>query len=234
MTDSIPVITVDGPSGSGKGMVATHFAKQYGFSLLDSGALYRSVGIAAREAGLDLDAEAVDETALAKLTEQLDITFSPTGDPEDPLVITLLGEDVTLRVRSDEAGVDASVVAALQGVRDGLTKLQKSFRQKPGLVADGRDMGTVIFPDATVKIYLTASAQARAERRYKQLKHKDIGVSLHALLESIRERDERDMQRAVAPLRPADDAFTLDSTDLDIDAVLAQVMNLVRQRGIID
>ena len=230
MTDSIPVIAVDGPSGSGKGMVATHLSEQYGFSLLDSGALYRLVGIAAREAGFDLDAEAVDETALAELTEQLDIAFNPTGDPEDPLVITLAGEDVTRRARSDEAGVYASVVAALQGVRDGLTTLQKSFRQKPGLVADGRDMGTVIFPDATVKIYLTASGQARAERRYNQLKRKDISVSLLALLQSIKGRDERDMSRQASPLRPADDAHVIDSTDMTIDEVLNAVQSIVTKK----
>ena len=230
MIDSIPVITVDGPSGSGKGMVATHLAEQYGFSLLDSGALYRLVGIAAREAGFDLDAEAIDETALAELTEQLDIAFNPTGDPEDPLVITLAGEDVTRRARSDEAGVYASVVAAFQGVRDGLTTLQKSFRQEPGLVADGRDMGTVIFPDATVKIYLTASVQARAERRYNQLKHKDIGVSLLALLQSIQARDERDMSRQSSPLRPADDAHVIDSTDMTIDEVLSAVQSIVTEK----
>ena len=179
--------------------------------------------------GFDLDAEAVDETALAELTEQLDIAFNLTGDPEDPLVITLAGEDVTRRARSDEAGVYASVVAAFQGVRDGLTTLQKSFRQEPGLVADGRDMGTVIFPDATVKIYLTASVRVRAERRYNQLKHKDIGVSLLALLQSIQARDERDMSRQSSPLRPADDARVIDSTDMTIDEVLNAVQFIVTE-----
>ena len=230
MIDSIPVITVDGPSGSGKGMVASHLSVMYGFSLLDSGALYRLLGIAARKVGFNLDAETFDELTLAKLGEQLDVSFKPTGDPEDPLVITLSGEEVTRQVRSDGAGVDASVVASLQGVRNGLITLQKSFRREPGLVADGRDMGTVIFPDATVKIYLTASVQARAERRYNQLKHKDIGVSLHHLFQSIQARDERDMSRQVSPLRPADDAHVIDSSGMTIDEVLNTVRYVVAKK----
>ena len=230
MTESIPVIAVDGPSGSGKGMVATHLAARHGFRLLDSGALYRLVGIAARKAGIDLESANADEAVLASLAERLDVDFRPTGDPEDPLVITLSGEEVTRQVRTDGAGVDASVVAAIQGVRDGLTTLQHSFRREPGLVADGRDMGTVIFPDATVKIYLTASAQARAERRYNQLKDKDIGVSLHALFRSIQSRDKRDLSRQASPLKPAEDAHVIDSTDMTIDEVLKAVQSVVTKK----
>lgn len=227
MTSVIPVIAVDGPSGSGKGMVATHLARKYGFRLLDSGALYRLVGIASRNAGIDLEAGGLGEQEIAAIAAALDVSFIPTGDPEDPLTITLDGDDVTLKVRSNEAGVDASVVAAMQPVRDALLELQKSFRSDPGLVADGRDMGTVVFPDATVKIYLTASAEARAERRYNQLKHKDKGVSLHDLFQSIQDRDERDMSRQASPLRPADDADVIDSTAMTIDEVLEKVLSIV-------
>ena len=224
-----PVIAVDGPSGSGKGVVASRLASQYGFHLLDSGALYRLVGIAARRAGQDLDADP-DEPALGELAVSLDVTFTPTGDPEDPLEVRLAGENVTHALRTDEAGVDASRVAAVPAVREGLNDLQQAFRRPPGLVADGRDMGTVVFPDAEVKIYLTASAQARAERRYNQLKHKDIGVSLHDLFQSIQARDERDMNRKVSPLRPAEDAFVIDSTRLSIEEVFEQVSAFVAEK----
>lgn len=226
----IPVIALDGPSGSGKGVVASHLSTRYGFHVLDSGALYRLVGIAARKAGFELAADPLDESGLATLAAQLDIRFEPTGNPESPLTIRLSGEDVTLRLRSDEAGVDASRVAAIQAVRDNLFDLQKSFRLAPGLVADGRDMGTVVFPDADVKIYLTASAEARAERRYNQLKHKDIGVSLHALFQSIKDRDERDMSREASPLKPADDAFVVDSTNMTIEEVLESVLAYVAEK----
>jgi cytidylate kinase len=225
-----PVIAVDGPSGSGKGVVATHLARQYGFHLLDSGALYRLVGIAARRTGLSLAPESLDEQQLGELAMNLDVRFSPTGDPENPLEIMLDGQSVTRELRTDEAGVDASRVAAVPAVRQGLNELQLSFRKLPGLVADGRDMGTVVFPDAEVKIYLTASAQARAERRYNQLKHKDIGVSLHDLFQSIQDRDERDMNREVSPLRPAEDAFVIDSTELSIEQVLEQVGKVVKEK----
>ncbi|HJN49656.1 MAG: (d)CMP kinase [Pseudomonadales bacterium] len=230
MTDKVPVITIDGPVGAGKGAIAQRLAERLGFHLLDSGALYRVLAVAAAKEDIRDD----DADALGSLAGKLVVRFEPSGDPDEPLDVILDEQEVTQAIRTNEAGEMASRISPLTEVRMGLRDLQRSFRRSPGLVADGRDMGTVVFADAVLKIYLTASAEVRAERRYKQLKHKDIGVSLHALLESIRERDERDMQRAVAPLRPADDAFTLDSTDLDIDAVLAQVMNLVRQRGIID
>jgi len=227
---SVPVIAVDGPSGSGKGVVASHLAERYGYHLLDSGALYRLVGVAARDSGVDLESTGEHESVLSVLAESLDVVFEPTSDPENPLIIRLGGQDVTLRVRSDEAGVDASRVAAIQGVRDGLHALQHAFRREPGLVADGRDMGTVVFPDADVKIYLTASARARAERRYNQLKDKDIDVSLHALFQSIQARDERDMTRRASPLKPAEDAHVIDSTDLTIEEVLEQVLAIVTEK----
>ncbi|MBO6702650.1 MAG: (d)CMP kinase [Pseudomonadales bacterium] len=229
MTDQIPVIAVDGPSGSGKGVVASYLSTQYEYHLLDSGALYRLVGLAARRQGLVLE-NRPDQEALGDIAQHLDVTFAPTNDPENPLAMTLNGERVESEVRTDEAGVDASLVAAVPSVRDGLFELQQSFRQSPGLVADGRDMGTVIFPEADVKIFLTASAEARAERRYNQLKHKDIGVSLHDLFQSIHARDERDRTREVSPLRPADDAFVIDSTDMDIEEVLNQVQAIVTER----
>ena len=230
MSEPVPVITVDGPSGSGKGMVATHLARQYGFHLLDSGALYRLVGLAARQAGISLEDSTLDEAQLADLASNLDVAFEPTGDPEDPLRIILDGNVVTRAIRSDEAGVDASVVAAMPQVRSSLFQRQLSFRQPPGLVADGRDMGTVVFQDANVKIFLTASAEARAERRYNQLKNKDTGVSLHDLFLSIKARDERDTSRSVSPLRPAEDAVVIDSTEMDVAAVLDRVQAVVTEK----
>ena len=223
---TIPVIAIDGPSGSGKGVITQRLATMLGFHILDSGALYRLIGLAARKHGVNLE----DESTLAELAEKLDVSFKPTGDAEDPLSIWLEGDNVTREVRTNEAGVDASKVAPMASVREAIKLLQRSFKQAPGLVADGRDMGTVVFADADVKIYLTASAEARAERRYKQLKDKDISVSLHALFTSIRERDERDMTRKVAPLIPASDAAIIDSTSLSIDEVFDQVLAIVTGR----
>jgi len=171
-----------------------------------------------------------DEQALAELARHLDIRFQPTDDPEYPLKVLLNQEDVSLAIRTDQAGTDASRVAPMPAVREAIRDLQRSFKRPPGLVADGRDMGTVVFTDAAVKIYLTASVQARAERRYKQLKHKEIGVSLHDLFQSIQERDERDMNREVAPLKPAGDAIIIDSTDLTIDAVFNRVLEAVTEK----
>ncbi len=222
----IPVIAIDGPSGSGKGVITHRLAKHLGFKVLDSGALYRLIGLAARKHGVELDAEA----ELTRLAGQLDVEFQPTDDPEEPIRILLEGEDVTLNLRTDEAGADASRVAPIESVRDAIKALQRDFRQPPGLIADGRDMGTVVFQDADVKIYLTASAEARANRRYKQLIDKDIGVSLHALFQSIQERDARDMNRKVAPLKPADDAVVIDSTEIDIDTVFAKVLEIVESK----
>ena len=223
---NIPVITIDGPSGSGKGVITQKLAAYLGFHILDSGALYRLIGLAARKHGIRLD----DEDALAEQASSLDVRFEPTGDAEEPLKILLEGEDVTRALRTDQSGVDASTVAPLSRVREGIGQLQRSFKQAPGLVADGRDMATVIFTDAEVKIYLTASAQARATRRYNQLKDKDIGVSLHALFQSIQARDERDMNREVAPLKPADDAIIIDSTNMNIEEVFEQVLAEVSER----
>ena len=230
MTDHAPIIALDGPSGAGKGVVANFLSTQYEFHLLDSGALYRLVGIAARRASIALENSPLDEAVLGEIARSLDVAFTSTNNPEDPLEIILYGEQVAHEVRTDEAGVDASRVASLPAVRDGLFELQRSFRQSPGLVADGRDMGTVVFPEAEVKIYLTASAKARAERRYKQLIHKGINVTLPVLFQSIQARDERDMNRVVSPLKPAEDAFVIDSTDMDIEEVLRNVQALVTEK----
>jgi cytidylate kinase len=222
----IPVITIDGPSGSGKGAITHRLAEALGFHILDSGALYRLIGLAARRRNIALDAE----DALVKLALELEIAFQPTSDPEEPIEILLFGERVTRDLRTNEAGTDASKVAPIEAVREAIKDLQQDFRKAPGLIADGRDMGTVVFVDADAKIYLTASAETRAERRYKQLKDKGIDVSLHALFISIQERDERDMNREVAPLIPAADARVIDSTKMDIDQVFNEALAFVRER----
>ena len=221
----VPVITIDGPSGSGKGVITERLAKVTGFHILDSGALYRLVGYAARLDHIELH----QEQALASLAAELEVTFSPNPEPDQPLCISLREQDVTWEIRTDQAGVDASIIARLASVRRALGELQIGFRKPPGLIADGRDMGTVVFPTADLKIFLTASASARAERRYKQLKDKDIDVSLAALLKSIQERDARDTERAIAPLKPAADAIVIDSTLLSIDAVVEQVTTLLKK-----
>ncbi len=222
----IPVIAIDGPSGSGKGVITHRLARELGFHILDSGALYRLIGLAARKHGVSFD----DAEALGKLARDLDVRFLPTDDEEEPIRIQLEGEDVTSAIRTDEAGTDASRVAPIPAVRDGIKDLQRDFKKAPGLVADGRDMGTVVFVDADVKIYLTASAEARAERRYKQLIGKEKGVSLHDLFLSIQARDERDMNRPVAPLKPAEDAEIVDSTEMGIDEVFEIVRRLVAEK----
>ena len=223
VNSTIPVIAIDGPGGSGKGTIAYRIASRLGFHLLDSGAIYRIIGLAARQGDVALH----DEPALATLTESLDIAFKLTDNPENPLSIWLNAQDVSLQIRTNQAGVDASIVAPLASVREVVMKLQRSFRQAPGLVADGRDMGTIVFADATVKVYLTATAEERAKRRYKQLKDKDISVSLQELLKSIQIRDELDMKRDVAPLRAAPDAVIIDSTALSTSEVLQQVLTIV-------
>ena len=220
-TDSAPVITVDGPSGSGKGTLSAALSARLGWHLLDSGALYRIVGWAAGEADIDL----ADESALAVLAARLDIRFDAAGALVD-------GERVEAAIRTDEAGQAASRVAALQQVRRALFAVQIGMRQAPGLVADGRDMGTVVFPAAPLKVFLEASAEERARRRHKQLKEKGSPASLRALLESIRDRDERDKGRAVSPLVPASDAVILDSTALTIDEVVERVLALAAERGL--
>jgi len=222
---SAPVITIDGPSGSGKGSLCQLLSKQLGWHLLDSGALYRIVGLAAADQGVSFESE----EALSALAAGLDIAFLP-GQKGEPTRVLLQGVDVSDRVRSESSGELASKVAVFTGVRAALKQLQRDFLQNPGLVADGRDMGTEIFPAAALKIYLTASAEERAQRRYKQLLNKGESVNLAALLEDIQQRDQRDMNREVAPLIPADDAIVIDSTGVDIDRVFQQVMELQQER----
>ena len=224
---SAPVITIDGPSGSGKGTVAGILAKRLGWNLLDSGALYRLLAFAAGNHGVALDNEAL----LEKLAAHLDVQFIGATDGK-PARIILEGDDVTHVIRSETVAAGASKVAALPAVRDALLQRQRAFLEFPGLVADGRDMGTVVFPDAPLKVFLTASAEERARRRYLQLKAKGDDVSLSGLLDEIRARDERDTQRAIAPLKPAADAIQLDSTELSIEQVLERIMSEIALRDI--
>ena len=219
-----PVIAVDGPGGSGKGTVTQMLARKLGWHLLDSGALYRLTALAATRQNVSLD----DEVALVKVAESLDVAFKPTPEGE-PAKVILAGEDVTSEIRTETCGNNASRIAVMQPVRDALLQRQRDFQQAPGLVADGRDMGTVVFPNAPVKIFLTASAEERARRRFSQLKAAGVDVSIDALLEEIRVRDERDMNRSAAPLKPADDAQVIDSTGLSIQEVLDRCMAAVGQ-----
>lgn len=214
-----PVIAVDGPGGSGKGTVTQMLARRLGWHLLDSGALYRLTALAALRQGVSLE----DVDGLVEVAAGLDVAFEPTG-PGEPVRVILEGEDVTSEVRTEACGDNASRVAVIQPVRDALLQRQRDFQQPPGLVADGRDMGTVVFPDADTKIFLTASAEVRAERRYRQLKDAGVDVNIDALLKEIRARDERDINRSAAPLRPAEDAQVIDSTGLSIEEVLDRVM----------
>ncbi|WP_417544585.1 (d)CMP kinase [Marinobacter sp.] len=214
-----PVIAVDGPGGSGKGTVTQMLARKLGWHLLDSGALYRLTALAATRQNVSLD----DEVALVKVAASLDVAFKPTPEGE-PAKVILAGEDVTSEIRTETCGNNASRIAVMQPVRDALLQRQRDFQQAPGLVADGRDMGTVVFPNAPVKIFLTASAEERARRRFSQLKAAGVDVSIDALLEEIRVRDERDMNRSAAPLKPADDAQVIDSTGLSIQEVLDRCM----------
>jgi cytidylate kinase len=221
---SVPVIAIDGPSGSGKGTIARRVAAALGWHLLDSGALYRLLALAASRRGIALD----EAEALAGLAAELDVRFgTDAGDGE---TIWLDGELVSGELRTEEAGKGASTVAALQPVREGLLTLQRSFRTAPGLVADGRDMGTHVFPDAGLKVFLTASAEERARRRHKQLKDKGMDVSLAALSRDIEDRDRRDSERSVAPLRPAEDARFLDSSGKSIETVTNTVLDWVKER----
>ena len=212
-----PVVTIDGPSGSGKGTISRLVALRTGWHLLDSGALYRLVALAGAEHGLAPD----DVAGYVESARTLEVTF---GQIEGQEQIWLAGQDVTARLRTEEAGAGASRVAAWPPVRQALLERQHAFARPPGLVADGRDMGTVVFPDARLKIFLTASAEERARRRYNQLKDKGSGVSLAALSREIAERDLRDSTRAVAPLVPASDAHVIDSTTLGIEAVVEKVL----------
>ncbi len=220
----VPVIAIDGPSGSGKGTIARLVADRLGFHLLDSGALYRLVALAGARLGLGDD----DEAGHAAVARDLDAVFGVDSSGEE--VVHLGGVDVTAAIRTETAGAAASRVAAMPAVRTALLERQRGFAQAPGLVADGRDMGTVVFPSAPLKIYLTASAGERARRRHKQLKEKGLTVNLADLSQEIQERDRRDSDRPVAPLRPAADAVVLDSTGLDIEQVVDQVLALARGR----
>jgi cytidylate kinase len=208
-----PVITVDGPAASGKGTVAAGVARALGFHLLDSGALYRLVALEALDRGIDPD----DEAKLTPVATALPATF-------DGASVRLGGRDVTEAIRREDVGAAASRVAVHPRVRTALLERQRAFRVPPGLVADGRDMGTVVFPDAPVKVYLTASPEARAGRRHKQLIEKGFSVNIESLLRDIRERDARDAGRAAAPLEPAADAALLDTTDMTIDAAIGFVL----------
>ena len=219
---SAPVLTIDGPSGSGKGTISRLVAEHLGWRLLDSGALYRAVGYAAGMAGLDLsDAEAVTRCA-----ETTKIQFRAVPHDAETRVI-VNGHDATDELRTETAGAAASAIASIPTVRQALVALQLSFRKSPGLVADGRDMGTVIFPDAPYKVFLTASAAERAKRRYKQLKEKGLSVTLATLQSEIEARDARDASRAVAPLKPASDAVLVDTTGMGIEDVVAKVLAVV-------
>jgi cytidylate kinase len=219
-----PIVAIDGPSGSGKGTVSRAIAKALGWALLDSGALYRLVALAARQAGVGLD----DAERVAAIAQSLDIRFGTAAAGDE--AIWLGGQDVTRLIRTETAGNDASQVAQLKEVRAALLQRQRRFATPQGLVADGRDMGSVVFPAAPVKIYLTASAQERAARRHKQLKEKGVTANLAALSLEIAERDRRDMNRAVAPLVAAPDAVSIDTTGMPVEAVVERILAIVRER----
>jgi cytidylate kinase len=213
----IPVIAIDGPSASGKGTIAKRVAAQLGYHYLESGALYRLIAFASIKKGI------LEEAALVNIASRMDVEFRDEK-------IWLEKQDVTDELRSEDCSNRASEVAKLPAVRSALLQRQRKFRQPPGLVADGRDMGTVVFPDATLKVFLTAKPEVRAERRYKQLKEKGIDANLRALSRDLQERDARDASRAVAPLVPAADSQVLDSTALSIDAVAERILELYRER----
>lgn len=218
---SIPVFTIDGPSGAGKGTVSRAIAKKLGWHYLDSGSIYRSLAILALDKQVDLD----DVTALTQLAEQMELAFECL----DELVVMLEGTDITSRLPSEETGAAASKIAVYPEVRAVLLQKQKDFRRLPGLVADGRDMGTVVFADAPIKAFLTASAQERGKRRFKQLKEKGIDANLDRITQEIMQRDRRDSERKTAPLLPAEDAFYLDSSDLSIDEVIEKLLILATE-----
>ena len=223
-----PVIAIDGPNASGKGTVARHLATRLGWQLLDSGALYRLVALDAEGRGIELE----NESALVAAAAALDVEFLP-GSTDEPVRVRLAGEDVTRALRTEACGARASRVAVHPAVREALLARQRAFRRPPGLVADGRDMGTVVFSDAELKIFLTASAAVRARRRHNQLRQKGIDVSLADLSVEIEQRDRRDREREAAPLMAAADAIEIDTTALAIDVVLERVLALARSRGLV-
>lgn len=224
MSVDAPVVTIDGPSGSGKGTVAQIIADRLGWHFLDSGALYRLVGLAAFRAGASLS----DAPALVAIARDMNITFLPR--PGDVPAVLLDGVEVGEELRTEANGERASLVAVIPDVRAALLQKQRDFRRFPGLVADGRDMGTTVFPDAMLKVFLTASPEVRAERRYKQLKGKGFDANLSRLLGEIRERDQRDAARTVSPLKPAADAIVLDSSGLAIPEVVGRILELLDKR----
>ncbi|MFD1261184.1 (d)CMP kinase [Entomomonas asaccharolytica] len=225
--EQIPLITIDGPSGSGKGTIATLLAKRLGYNLLDSGAIYRVLATAAEKHQIALD----DESALVQLAEDLDVVFKVDTN-QDKQCILLEALDVSDKIRTESVGNCASKVAALPKVREALLQRQRAFLTMPGLVADGRDMGTIVFPNAPLKFFLTASAEERARRRHIQLKKAGEDVILGSLIDEIRKRDERDTNRSVAPLKPAADAITIDSTTLTIEQVLQEILTEVSKHTI--
>ena len=218
-----PVITIDGPSGAGKGTASTLLAKKLGWHFLDSGAIYRVLAVASLHHQIPAD----DEIGLLPLASGLDVNFETT---DNGVRVILEGEDVSDTIRTEEVGATASKIASLPAIREALLRRQRGFKEAPGLVADGRDMGTVVFPEAQVKIFLTASAEERADRRFKQLKDKGHDVSILRLLDDIKARDERDANRTVAPLVPAKDALILDSTKLNIEQVLEKIEMFIEEK----
>ena len=227
MTTEAQVICIDGPSGVGKGTICLVVAANLGWFILDSGSLYRITALQVSRQFPDSDINAIDERQIVDIAANLSVSYEQkNGD----LAIFLDGEDITQLIRNEETGSKASKIAAIPAVREALLARQQAFLRAPGLVADGRDMGTVVFPDSVLKIYLTASPEERAQRRYKQLKDKGKDVNLSGLVEELRLRDGRDMNRQVAPLKPASDAIVIDTTRLNIEQVTEEVMNWVARR----
>lgn len=218
---TMPVLTIDGPSGAGKGTVSRRIAKQLGWHYLDSGSIYRALAIAIQLKGIAVD----DVSAIVATAATMRLAFAL----DDELIVLLNDEDITGQLPLEETGNAASKIAVLPEVRQALLQKQRDFKQLPGLVADGRDMGTVVFPEASKKVFLTASSEKRAERRYKQLKEKGINANLVSLAKDIEERDRRDRERATAPLSLADDALFIDSSDMTIDAVINTVLQFVHE-----
>ena len=219
------VVTIDGPGGAGKGTLSQMLAKELGWHFLDSGAMYRLCGLACLQQGIDF----ADEQKIAEAAQNLDIDFRVN---DNALEVWLDGQEVSQQLRVETTASAASKVAVIPAVRDALLARQRAFAQAPGLIADGRDMGTVVFPNAELKIYLTASAEERAQRRYKQLQESGSSVSLAAILQEIQQRDERDMNRAIAPLKPAEDAVIIDSSNIDAQTVYDQVLQLIKQSNL--